>query len=499
MRFQGKLGLAAYMPSILPLNKPDFVPDEIALVFYKTQQAYYDAKKTLAGRVYSDLHDLVFDKDLSRSGFPKILENTFSSDVPYYLIADQMDWQIGTWKVFVGLRLAQQDWRDFHADLHRWLKHQQARPDGPNGAVVAASNDYVVYWEYWQDKSVMTRSQITTLTTITEAILHNETEHIQIQADLWDNYPGLSLAGGESFNFQFIRCLETSVTSLNTMSQNSHAIKPIIKEDKTMKQGKWTRIRPLQIDEVDDYVAAAYKMGELTWGHFPNNLMKIMGHCPSLAITEVAYANSFIFDIDVFNNGRQHAGFLDRPLKELCISRTSLYNRSRYSVTHHTYIGYTLFKGQGREDEGHKKLLHLHEHEKYSYVYTERENECLNYGVKICRDPHEVSDEEFAHLKQTLVTHNRGDAPAHEMTDFDRHFIKKWASYNDQQHAILVDSQLVELTWIIAHFCLLNRWFTALQVPDESADDEANFLGVYAANIPEDLRKRNEDILKGGF
>ncbi len=266
-----------------------------------------------------------------------------------------------------------------------------------------------------------------------------------------------------------------------------------------MPQGPWTRIRPLQIDEVDDYTASAYKQGELTWGHFPNNLMKMMGHCPSLAITEVPYANSFIFDTDVFNNGRQVAGFLDRPLKELCISRTSLFNRSRYSVTHHSFIGYTAFKNLGREDEGHRKLLHLHEHEKQRDVYTARENACLDYTVKVCRDAHEVSDAEFDALKAKLTEYNRGGALSDEMTDFDRQFIKKWAAYSDKQHAALVDSQLVELTWLIGQFCLLNRWFTALQVPDETAEDEADFLAAYAANVPDDIRQRNETLLRGEF
>lgn len=39
-----------------------------------------------------------------------------------------------------------------------------------------------------------------------------------------------------------------------------------------MPQGPWTRIRPLQINEVDDYTASAFKQGELTWGHFPTIL-----------------------------------------------------------------------------------------------------------------------------------------------------------------------------------------------------------------------------------
>jgi alkylhydroperoxidase family enzyme len=266
-----------------------------------------------------------------------------------------------------------------------------------------------------------------------------------------------------------------------------------------MPQGPWTRIRPLQINEVDDYTAAAFKHGELTWGHFPNNLMKVMGHCPSLAITEVPYANAFIFDIDTFNNGKQFAGFLDRPLKELCISRTSLFNRSRYSVTHHSFIGYALFRSLGREDEGHRKLLNLHEHEKHRALYTARENACLDVTVKVCRDAHLVTDAEFQALRVELERYNRGTVPATEMTEFDRLFVHKWSGYTDMQHAALVDSQIVELTWLVAHFCLLNRWFTVLQVPDEGPEDEANFRGAYDANVPEDIRRRNDTVLGRDF
>lgn len=59
--------------------------------------------------------------------------------------------------------------------------------------------------------------------------------------------------------------------------------------------------------------------------------------------------------------------------------------------------------------------------------------------------------------------------------------------------------QLVELTRLIGQFCLLNRWFAVLQVPDEGPQDEADFPAAYHANVPEDIRKRNEEILKGGF
>jgi len=266
-----------------------------------------------------------------------------------------------------------------------------------------------------------------------------------------------------------------------------------------ISQGPWTRVRPLQIDEVDDYTAAAYKQAEWTWGHHLNNLIKTMGHCPSLVITEVPYANSFIHDVDVFNNGRQHAGFLDRPLKELVINRTSLFNRSRFSITHHTYSAFAMFKRLGREEEGHRKLLHLHAHDEHREVYTERENVCLDYAVKVSRDAHEVTDDDVERLRGVLRDYNRGAAASDQMTSSDHDFIAKWRDYSSEQHAALVDSQLVELTWLIGQFCLLNRFFTALQVPNETAADDFDFVTAYTEAVPEDIRERNDAVLGGGF
>jgi hypothetical protein len=104
--------------------------------------------------------------------------------------------------------------------------------------------------------------------------------------------------------------------------------------------------------------------GALTWGNFKNNLCKVMAYLPRMLQTEVEYCNAFIFDPPTFRGDVQEAGFNDRFLKELVISRTLLINRSRYSITHHSFIGMSLFKAAGREEEGYQKLLHLHEHEK---------------------------------------------------------------------------------------------------------------------------------------
>jgi alkylhydroperoxidase family enzyme len=252
-----------------------------------------------------------------------------------------------------------------------------------------------------------------------------------------------------------------------------------------ISQGPWTRIRPLQRDEIDPYTEAGMAAGELTWGRFRNNLCKVMAYTPRLLQTEVEYCNTFIFDGETFRGSVQEAGFNDRFIKELVISKTSLINRSRYSVTHHSFIGYSLFDGAGRREEGHMKILHLHEHELHPEVYTEREQVVLDYIAKFVKDAHLVTDEDFANLRRVLREHNMQDKrlKALDKDAMDRH----------------VDSQIVELTWLSGHFCLLNRWFTVLQVPDEGDKDEDNFLGLYVQNIPEDIRKRNEAILAGGF
>lgn len=252
-----------------------------------------------------------------------------------------------------------------------------------------------------------------------------------------------------------------------------------------ISQGSWTRIRPLQRDELDPYTESGMVMGELTWGRFRNNLGKTMAYLPRMLQTEVEYCNTFIFDPPTFRGEVQEAGFNDRFIKELVISRTSLANRSRYSVTHHAFIGMKLFSDAGRAEEGRMKFLHLHEHTLHPEAYTEREQAILDYTAKVTQDAHLVTDREFADLRRVLREHNLNDPR-----------LKK---RSPDEMARQVDSQIVELTWLIGHFCLLNRWFTVLQVPDETSADEDNFLGAYAAMVPQDIRDRNERILGGGF
>jgi alkylhydroperoxidase family enzyme len=252
-----------------------------------------------------------------------------------------------------------------------------------------------------------------------------------------------------------------------------------------ISQGPWTRIRPLQRDELDPYTEAGMVAGELTWGRFRNNLCKVMSYLPRLMQTEVEYCNTFIFDPPTFRGDVQEAGFNERFLREQIIIKTSLMNRSRYSITHHSFIGMKLFTDAGRREDGHVKYLHMHEHEKFPDTYSKLEMAVLNYVAKIAVDPHLVTDEEFNQLRALIKADDEANPALRKLTDdaSSRH----------------VDSRIVEITWLACHFCLLNRWFTVLQVPDEGPNDEDNFAAAYVQMVPQDIRDRNENILHGDF
>jgi hypothetical protein len=59
-----------------------------------------------------------------------------------------------------------------------------------------------------------------------------------------------------------------------------------------------THVPPLPRARMNADVEAAYDLSIQTWG-IPSNLFRTMAHHPALAITEVPYANSIIFDAGV--------------------------------------------------------------------------------------------------------------------------------------------------------------------------------------------------------
>lgn len=203
VQIQAPVGLTAYLPSVLPAEKHPAAPDEIALVFYRVQQSYDDAKKTVGGRAYSDLHGLVFDLTRSLSGFPQKFAGELVPDERYHLFDQHLDWQHGAVNAFVGVRSGG-DAGEFLSRIAGWLGRVQS-DGGPDGAIASASTDYVVYWEHWPDEAAAAGSPIPGLAELVEPVYRQAFKPTPMHHGLWEDYDGLTVDGGESFNFQFER------------------------------------------------------------------------------------------------------------------------------------------------------------------------------------------------------------------------------------------------------------------------------------------------------
>lgn len=288
-----------------------------------------------------------------------------------------------------------------------------------------------------------------------------------------------------------------------------------------------SRVPPLPPSRADANVLAEYDKTVRTWG-IPNNLIRTMAWSPALALTEVDYANSFIFDAPRYGSVPRpdgdwadpaagtvlfpQSGFIDRVTKELVINLVSLLNRSRYSITHHSVIGYaTLCRDLPYSDPAERArraeqlLLQLvdsggkadYEHQTYDTgtrtvpLYSDSQLLCLRLAHAIHRDPHSVTDQEFAALRRALRTEAEeaiAKGPLAEVIGTGT------SAYLDAY----VNAMIVELTWCIAHFDgLLNTWFTVLRVMDETDEqrDGIDFVAAYNQQVPERIKVRNNNLL----
>lgn len=212
-QFQAPLGLTAYLPAVLPADVPNGLPDEIALVFYETQQDYNEAKDTIAGRAYSDLHGTVFSfapPRRSTSDWPTIFAGALEREKPYFLFDKNVDWQSGNVNVLVASRGESSSEDQFLNDVTAEVaKIQAATLPGLDGAIVVVASDYFVYWEHWTDVESAKKSLIMDLAKDKVVNLSRSFESVAVPGKLHQAYEGLKeIVGGEALNVQFLRRLE---------------------------------------------------------------------------------------------------------------------------------------------------------------------------------------------------------------------------------------------------------------------------------------------------
>lgn len=198
-------GLQGYLPTVpaaLP-GKPDGVPDETAILFWDSQQTYTDGFKTLAGRTYTLTHGAVY-RPPSGADFPTLFSGSLVAEKPVYLINKKADWMKGTVRHLFGSRPAAVKPADFRAGIVQVLGGIQ-KGGGPQGAIACAGDDYLVYWTLDSPSSgdldaLVKLLEWSKLVTCGPAI---------VEAGLWNDWPGMNIKPGDSFNMQFQRRWET--------------------------------------------------------------------------------------------------------------------------------------------------------------------------------------------------------------------------------------------------------------------------------------------------
>ncbi len=212
VQIQSRFGLAAYLPTVLPRMKPDPVPDEIALVFYKSRRSYYTAWDTAGGRAYSELHGTVFDRDepcQSKSAFPGRFTGQPQPDTPYYLFDKEVDWAMGTSRVLVGSPQASQSGSEFIQGIEACLRNiQSGPPEGIDNAYFVMSGHFLLFWEHW-DREIgvgeRSRGMVDMLSEVVSPLLLKTSRPLSINAGLFDKFQGVRIEGGECLNIHFNR------------------------------------------------------------------------------------------------------------------------------------------------------------------------------------------------------------------------------------------------------------------------------------------------------
>jgi hypothetical protein len=208
VEFQVAVGLNVYSPTVTRglAGKPDTVPDETAIVFWDSQDVYHAAFNTLASRAYTLLHSVVFTGE-SRADFPIAFDGgSLGLDQPVYLSATNVDWMHGTIRHLVGSPPATSSPTDFLEEIGAALR---GRSQAPEHAIACVGQNYLTYWELQTSDDAVDPSTIEALSACLDWKHVFTPQPTQLQGALWDQWPGVSVAPGSSFNFQFKRRWET--------------------------------------------------------------------------------------------------------------------------------------------------------------------------------------------------------------------------------------------------------------------------------------------------
>ncbi len=210
-------GLTAYLPTVLPSHAASNanIPDEIALVFYESCEAYEQAAHaSVAGRAYEALHATVFNFDeasaipASRSGFPVLFgeERLMAKPEGYYsLFEAQVNWQQGNTVVLVCT--TENGELPLKALAAKLGNLQSKPPKGLDGLMLATAKDVIVLWAHWsrEPENMNLLDGIPAL----QQVLSTRAQPAFVPMPDTVSFPGVEVGAGYSATFQFSRAGES--------------------------------------------------------------------------------------------------------------------------------------------------------------------------------------------------------------------------------------------------------------------------------------------------
>lgn len=195
-------GLCAYIPTVTAGldGKPTSVPDETAILFWETEATYSTAFDTLAVRTYTLTHGAVYTP-ASGAAFPGFFAGALPPNEPRHLSKEPADWMVGAVHHLLGSRPASVSPQQFRKAVSEVLTGAQQR--GVAGAIACAGDDYLVYWELGTAGAASpTVAELAPLLAWHHTVIATDTS---LPVGLWDAWPGLAVAPGDSLNLIFRR------------------------------------------------------------------------------------------------------------------------------------------------------------------------------------------------------------------------------------------------------------------------------------------------------
>lgn len=212
VKLQPNVGLRAYLPCLIPQKDKSYnLPDQTALMFWADRNAHNNANKSLAVRIYQNLHGDVYD--MNKSNLPEtpvFFDNStdIKSEQPYYLFENSADWMIGSTQHLLASRPDSLSVSDFHELVKEWALNLQSSASIPiDASLFVVANDYLAIWIHSPfDNDDFEKSLLDLKSQVPVHLITNFKKK-EISESLWNDWSGIDYMNLENYalNFQFAR------------------------------------------------------------------------------------------------------------------------------------------------------------------------------------------------------------------------------------------------------------------------------------------------------